>query len=169
MNLQLVTAYLPWANAGPYSMFQQHLHYYAENNIINNLIAQYDKDVSKLIAYYMDNGDQVLIMINESKNFTKSRTGSFWHTMEALELNELILTQHSSLPSPPTRTPGSHTINIIFGTPAIDILKGWHFPFLGFSDHWISLVDIQWDSTLGLFQKFNGQLHVTFNAMIPAL
>ena len=62
--------------------------------------------------------------------------------MEKIGLNELILSQHTNLTPPTTRTPGAYTLDGIFDTPALDIIKGGYAPFL-FTNHRLSLVDIQ--------------------------
>ena len=46
-------------------------------------------------------------------------------------LQELILAQHPNLKPPPTRKPGSHTIDGIFGKPALDVVRGQYTPFVG--------------------------------------
>ena len=68
-------------------------------------------------------------------------------------LQELILTHHCRLQPPPTRIPGTHTIDSIFGTPAIDVVQSGYGLFVGFTDHRISWLNIRWDIDLGLFLK----------------
>ena len=117
-------------------------------------IKQYDKDMGKLLSGWIEGGDQVLLMIDANENLSKPKSGSFRHQMEKIVLNELVLSQHKILTPPPTRTPGTYTNNSMFGTPELYVVKEDMLLFL-FTNHRLSRVAIQWDSALGLFQKYN--------------
>ena len=68
-------------------------------------------------------------------------------------MNELILSHHPHLQPPATRSPGKNTIDSIFGTGSLIVKKAGYGPHLGFTDHRLAWVDIDWDSALGIFQK----------------
>ena len=69
--------------------------------------------------------------------------------MKASGLQELILSHHTQFKTPPTRHPVSRTINGIFGTSALDIIQTGYSPFVGFTDHQLSWIDIRWDAISG--------------------
>ena len=102
---------------------------------------------------WIEKGDQVLLMIDSNENLVNNKYGSFRYTMESIGLNELILSQDPRLTPPPTRTPRTHKIDGIFGTPALAVPKCGYDTFVGFTDHCLSWVVIYWDSALGIFQK----------------
>jgi len=92
----------------------------------------------------------VLFLVDDNERLTKIKEGSFRHTMDMIGLHELILTQHPRLKPHPTRYPGAHTINGIFVAPALDVVHVRHAPFVGYTDHRLSWVNIRWDSALGI-------------------
>ena len=153
VNLQIVSIYTPHAFIGQCSVYQQQLQYNTEHNNKIEPIKKYDKDMRKLLSGWIAGGDQVILMIDANENLSKSKSGSFPHQMEKIGLTELILSQHTSLTPPLTRNPGTHTIEGIFGTLGLDVIKGGYPLFFGITDHRLSWIDIQWDSALGLFKK----------------
>ena len=62
------------------------------------------------------------------------------------------MSKHPRLKPPPTRTPGSRTIDSIFGTPALDVERAGYGPFYGFTGHRLPWLDIRWESAIGLYQ-----------------
>jgi len=106
-----------------------------------------------MLRNWIDNEDSVLLIIDANEALTKKRERYFRHTMEMIELHELIFAKHPRLKPPPTRYPGSYTINIMFGTPVLNIVRGGYAPYVEYTDHRLSWVDIRWDSVLRLFQK----------------
>ena len=59
----------------------------------------------------------------------------------------------SNLKPPPTRSPGTNTIDSIFGTGSLVVNKASYRPFVDYTDHKLAWVDINWDSALGIFQN----------------
>ena len=62
------------------------------------------------------------------------------------------MSKHPLLKPSPTRTPGSRTIDDVFGTPTLDVERAGYCPFYGFNDHRLSWLNIRWESALGLYQ-----------------
>ena len=77
MCLRIVSAYKPHANEDPYTVYQQHLQHYEQNNNKNNPIINFNNEMSMLITNWMDIGNQVLIMIDANENFSKNTPGTF--------------------------------------------------------------------------------------------
>ena len=73
--------------------------------------------------------------------------------MEEIGLNEMILSHHSNLKPPPTRSPGTNTIDSISGIGSLVVNKASYGPFVDYTDYRLAWVDIHWDSALGIFQK----------------
>ena len=98
-------------------------------------------------------GDQVVLTIDANEALQKNTKGSFRRRMEDIGMNELILNHHPHLKPPSTRSPGTNTIDSIFGTGSLIVRKACYGPFVGYSDHRLAWVDIDWHSALGIFQK----------------
>ena len=107
---------------------------------------------------WLDNDDQVIVMIDANVQLVGKEQGSFRYKLEDIGLTELIMSKHPHLTPPPTRTPETKTIDGIFGTPALDVERAGYGPFVGYTDHRLSWVDIRWESTFGLFQKIQRPL-----------
>lgn len=86
VSLYIVSAYWPQADKWPYSVYQQQLHYYTENSIIT----QSDNDLDTLLSMWIDNGDQVMLMIDANEKSSTSKSGSVRHCMENIGLNKPI-------------------------------------------------------------------------------
>ena len=149
----VITAYRPIPGSGPYTVYQQHVDYYSSINNTKCPITNYDNDLIKIIEAWTDSGDQVILMIDANVALQKNNKGSFRRRMEEIGMNELILSQHPHLKPPATRSPGTNTIDSIFGTGSLIVKKAGYGPHLGFTDHRLAWVDIDWDSALGIFQK----------------
>ena len=91
-------------------------------------------------------------MIDAYVDLSLNKKVTFIHTLESIGMNELIISNHPDLKPSPTRTPGTKTIDGVFGTPALDVERGRYAPFIELLDHWLSWVDFQWESALDLFQ-----------------
>ena len=102
-------------------------------------------------------GDQIIVILDENVDLTTNEDG-FKERLEEIGSKELIISKHLHLTPPSTRTPGTKTIDGIFGTPALDVEWTGYSPFCGFTDHRLSWVDIRWESAFGLFQKIQGPL-----------
>ena len=96
-----------------------------------------------MISTWIDDGVQVILMIDADEIVTSTKSGSFCHKIEEASLNELILSQHLWVKSLPIRIPGTQTIDGIFGTPELNVINGGHAPFFGFTDYRLSWLDIQ--------------------------
>ena len=117
----------------------------------NDPLANYDSDLSKMITTWMDEGDQVMVMIDINADLAISKKGTFRYMLESIGLNELILNKHLHIKPPATRYPGKLTIDRIFGTPALEVVRGGYSKVMGISDHRLAWVDIQWESALGTY------------------
>ena len=101
----------------------------------------------------MDKGDKVIIMLDANIDLVQNGEGTFRGKLEEIGLKELIMSKHPHLKSPPTRNPGTKTMDGIFDTPALDVERAGYSPFVGYAYHGLSWIDIWWDSAFGLFQK----------------
>jgi len=158
LALRVVAAYRPQSVRGPFTVYQQQLEYFEEQGNIKEVLDNYDDDLIADIQVWLDNGDQVVIMIDANVQLVDTEEGSFRHKLEDIGLKELIMSKHPHLKAPPTRTPGTKTIDGIFGTPALDVERAGYGPFVGYTDHRLSWIDISWESTFGLFQKIQRPL-----------
>ena len=166
MGLMVISVYRPQISKRPYMVYQQQLQYYGIHNNTKDPIANYDTNLFELIQGWMDNGDQVIVIIDANVDLTNNKKDTFRYNLESLGLNELIMSKHPNLTLPSTRTPGTKTIDGIFGTPALDVVWSGYAPFVGYSDHRLLIFDgrVHWD-----FSKlYNNHWHVGSNAMIPA-
>ena len=77
----------------------------------------------------------------------------------------MILSQHPRIQTPPTRSLVKK--DSIFGTPAFDVIWGGYDPFIGYIDHWLSWIDINWESGLGIFQKIRHSLDLQLKCDDP--
>ena len=84
-----------------------------------------------MISNWIDDGDHVILMSDTNENLATAKRGSFCYKIEEAGFNELILAQHPRLKPPLTRTPGSQTIDGIFGSLALDTINGGYDIFLG--------------------------------------
>ena len=66
-------------------------------------MAKYDSDLSNLITTWMDEGDQVIVMIDANVDLATNKKGTFRHILESIGLNELLLNKHPHLKPPATR------------------------------------------------------------------
>ena len=69
--IRIVSAYQPHVNASPYTLYQQHLQHYEENNNNKDYITNFDNRLSTLITDWIDADDQLLIIINANEDFSK--------------------------------------------------------------------------------------------------
>ena len=129
------------------------MQYYSQQNNIKCLITNYDKDLSTLINVWIDDGHQIILMLDSNEDITKKTKDSFRSKIERAGLRELILHQHTTLPPPPTQCPGKRTIENIFSTPSMDVANGGYGSFVGFTDHRLAWIDINWESVFGTYQK----------------
>ena len=114
-----------------------------------------------MIEEWIEEGDQVLLMINANEDLHKNIPNSFHRRMENICLNELILNQHPREKPPLTRNPGIKIIDGIVGIPSLEVIRGGYAPFICYTDHMSSWVDIKWESTLGLYQKIQRPVATT--------
>ena len=153
--LRVVSAYRPRSTDGPFTIYQQLLHHYEEKDTVcdnTDPLVNYDNDLTDLISGWMDDGDQVIVMIDSNVDLANTKKGTFRHTLEDIGMHELLLSQHPTLKPPATRFPGRLPIDGIFGTPALEINQGGYSQFTGISDHRFAWVDIKWKSALGTYQ-----------------
>lgn len=61
LSLHVVAAYRPQTNSCLYLVYQQHLQYYTNNNIIKDSIVKFDDELCCMIVDWIDNGDQVVL------------------------------------------------------------------------------------------------------------
>ena len=87
-------------------------------------LTNYDSDLTTSITSWMDEGDQVIVMIDSNLDLANSKKGIFRHKLEEIEMHELLLNQHPNLKPPATRFPCRLTIDDIFGTPALEVSQG---------------------------------------------
>ena len=104
MSLRVVSAYRPQDTPRSYTVYQQQVHYYSSINNGNNPIKKFDDDLCRIIEDWIENGDQVVVMIDANEELAKSKVGNFRHKMEASGLQELILAKHPHLRPPPPIT-----------------------------------------------------------------
>ena len=88
-------------------------------------------DLVHMISTWIDDGNQVILMIDGNTNSATAKNGSFCYNIEEVGLNELILAQHPRLKPPTIKIPGSQTIDNVFGSPTLYVINGGYAPFLG--------------------------------------
>ena len=103
-------------------------------------------------------------MIDANEALQNNKKGSFRRRMEDIGMNEIILNHHPHLQPPSTRSPGKNTIDTIFGTGSLIVKKAGYSPHLGYTDHRLAWVDVDWDSALGFFKKFSALSPDAYNA-----
>ena len=136
--LRVVSAHIPQLGIDPYTVYQQHLQYYINKRNTKFPIKIFDDELTKMTGEWIDNGDQVILMIDANEGLHKNIPGIFRWRMEGVGINELILNQHPSLQSPPTRHPGTRMIYSIFGTWYLEVLRGGYAPFVGYTYHMLA-------------------------------
>ena len=67
----------------------------------------------------MDKGDQFIVMLDVNVDLATNEDG-FKEIIEKNNLKELMMSKHSHLTPPPTRTRGTHKNDVIFGTPELE-------------------------------------------------
>ena len=155
LSLRVVSAYQPRATDDLYTIYQQKLQYYnddSKDSNINDPLTKYDTDLSKLVTTWMDKHDQIIVMIDSNVDLATNKKDTFRHMLESLGLNELLLSKNLNIEPPDTRYPGKLTIDGIFGTPVLEVVRGVYFKMTEISDHRLVLVDIKWESVLGTYQ-----------------
>ena len=100
--LKVVSVYRSQENMGPYTVYQHHLQQYNIKNISRDPITVFDEDLSSMLGDWVENGDNVRVLIDANDPLIKSSSGYFQHMMEMIGLQELILNQHTRLQPPPT-------------------------------------------------------------------
>ena len=97
-----------------------------------------------LINVWIDDGHQIILMLDVNEDITKKTKISFRSKMERAGLRELISHQHATLPSQSTRSPGKRKIDGIFATSLMEAVNGDYGLFVGFTDHRLARVGIKW-------------------------
>ena len=69
----MVATYGPHNNPGLYLVYQQHLQYYANNNNIKDPIRNFGDELCSMIVDWIDNGDQVVVMIDANEDISKTK------------------------------------------------------------------------------------------------
>lgn len=100
----------------------------------------------------MEDGDQVIVMTDSNVNLVVNKKGTFRHRLESISLHELLLYKHHHIESPATLFPGEMTIDGIFGTPALEVVREGYSKLMRISDHMLAWVGIQWESALVTYQ-----------------
>ena len=118
LALRVVAAYCPQVTRGSFTVYQQQLTYFEEHNNIKEVLDNYDDDLISDIQVWLDKSDQVVVMLYANVDLVESKEGSFRYKLEEIGLKELSIFKHPLLKSPPICTPGTKTIDGIFGTPA---------------------------------------------------
>ena len=86
-------------------------------------MTHYDNDLSTLITTWIDEGDQVIVMIDSNVDLATNKKGIFRHMLESLGLNELLLSKHPNIKPTAIRYPGKLTIDRIFGAPVLKVVR----------------------------------------------
>ena len=83
LSLRVVAAYRPQASSGLYSVYQQQVQHYVHINNNKDPISNVDGDLCSMIVDWIDNGDQVIVIIDANEDLTTTKKGIFRHKMEA--------------------------------------------------------------------------------------
>jgi len=137
LMLRVVSAYRPRSIDDLFTIYQQLLHHYNEEDTKctdTEPLTNYDNDLTTLITSWMDDGDQVIVMIDSSLDLANNNKGTFRHKLEEIGMHELLLNQHSNLKPPATRFPGRLTIDGILAHLLLKLVKEYTH------NSWVSLI-----------------------------
>ena len=118
------------------------MNYYTIKGNTTCLITNYDDNLVTLMKSWIDDGYQIILMIDENEALQKNTLDNFCRKTEDIGRKGLILNHHSSLKIPTTRSPGTNTIDVIFGTESLVVNKAGYRPIFGFTDQIIAWVDV---------------------------
>ena len=79
--LRIIIAYRSHANSGPYTVYQQRIQYFTSKNSTKCLIVNFDEKLVTLIGNWVENGDQVMLVMGVNNDLAKEKTGNFRNTM----------------------------------------------------------------------------------------
>ena len=150
LNTRIVTAYQP--NATMYtkclgSVFKQQERYFLLNNIDDDPVAMFRKELCACLLKWIRKGERIILMIDANEDV---RDGPLSKRLRELGLISPIQTKFGSLNMPPTYHRGSVPIDAIFVSPSVCVDKTGMLEFgNGPGDHRAIFIDVHQQYIIG--------------------
>lgn len=80
-----MSVYSPRAGDNPYTIYQQQIQYCNEDSTEaenTDPLINYDNELTSLITRWMEDGDQVVVMIDSNVDLAVNKKGTFMHRLE---------------------------------------------------------------------------------------
>ena len=150
MNLVVISVYRPVVNTSgesPNSTWNQHKRHFSGIGLDINPREKLLQDLGQQMRNWYREGSQLIVFMDANEYILSPQLSQFF---QQFQMNEAILKQHADKKAPPTRYPGSTTIDGAWASSSLSIIQAGYSAFCdAYFDHRSSWIDVTCTSAFG--------------------